>query len=105
MFGRGQGWLLAFALAGGLLMPTRLLAGPLLGSRSNHKADCPKSSYSPLHYWNPTLYRLRACVKTPTISNYASDRYPELPNPYQITPFPCPAAPPAALYGHHKAGY
>jgi hypothetical protein len=105
MFGKGRGWLMAWVFAVGLLTPTRLLAGPLTGLGSSKKAGCPPPSYSPLHYWTPAAYRLDAYLHQPKINQYATDRYPELPNPYQITPFPCPSVPPSALYGHYKAGY
>jgi hypothetical protein len=69
-----------------------------------HKTDCPKPSYSPLHYWVPSLYRANACIHGPKLSMYAPDRAPGLPARVQVIRFPCPAADPATFYSNRDCG-
>jgi hypothetical protein len=59
--------------------------------------DCPKPSYSPLHYWAPSLYRARAYTNPYPPGLYATDHFPGVPFGYNVQTFPCPAADPAAL--------
>jgi hypothetical protein len=63
------------------------------------------STYSHWHYWAPTLYRLRHERKTHLLSLYASDRYPWVPSPVVIVPYPQPAIPPGELYLHTGLPY
>jgi hypothetical protein len=95
-------WLVALVLSVGMLLPARAGAGWLLSHRN---PDCPASSYSPCHYWTPTLYRLHVACHGPKLNVYAVDRFPDVPINYQITPYPCPAAPPSAIpYGAGDIG-
>lgn len=95
--GRVQRFLLAWMLIPAFLIlaPTAIHAGPIFHP---HRTDCPKPSYSPAHYWTPSLFRINACIHGPRVDLYAPDRVPGIPPRYQIQPFPCPATDPATIY-------
>lgn len=59
---------------------------------------CPPVVYSPLHYWAPGLYRLRAWFHAPRISPYPVARCPHSTSSYEILTYPCPAEEPAVIY-------
>jgi hypothetical protein len=64
-----------------------------------HKAGCPKPSYSPLHYWTPSLCRAGAIIfHHPRESLYAPDRAPGIPARSQVIRYPCPQVDPTMLY-------
>jgi hypothetical protein len=90
-----------------LLTPASLLGGPEWNSR-----DCPRSEYSRLHYWTPTVYMVRAYIHPSNL-----DQYPPGPSSVYIPPtfetmrYRCPTAPagpttpyadPAGYYGRTK---
>src|SRR5262249_24057752 len=95
----------------GFIMPSTLLAGPYLGDWGwcwHQARDCPRGDYSPLHYWTPGLYKLRAYVHPSNVDQYPPGPTPPLPVPSQPTTYPSrtlPAAPtapyavPAASHG------
>jgi hypothetical protein len=58
---------------------------------------CPKPSYSPLHYWTPTLYSGASLLNPHPGYLYAQDRHPDVPKNVIRTPFPCPTALPVAV--------
>ena len=63
--------------------------GPWLGRR-----DCPRSEYSPLHYWAPGLYQVRAWVHPSNLDQYP----PGVPAPVnmEVTKSRCRTLPPMA---------
>jgi hypothetical protein len=88
-----------WSVAAVLLLVAAAQAEPRHGHRLGRWADCPPSLYSPLHYWAPTLIRVRDCLHQPTVSSYGEIR-PDITPSYQIIRYPCPAVDPAAIpYG------
>jgi hypothetical protein len=66
--------------------------------------DCPRSAYSPLHYWAPTWIRVRDCIRQPSVTSHLEIR-PEIPPTYQIIRYPCPEADPESIpYGVSHLG-
>ncbi len=58
--------------------------------------ECCRSSYSPTHYWAPTMFKCAFQHRHPLPSeSYPSDCFTNLPPTYQILPFPCRSAAPA----------
>jgi hypothetical protein len=96
MAGKTGRWFAALVLVAGLVTPARVRAGLIFGPRRGQDPDCPAGSYSPLHYWAPSLYTLRAQHHGSTAAMYAPVRYPHVPISYRITTFACPAINPAA---------
>jgi hypothetical protein len=92
--------LLAALLLAGLAAPAR--ADSLLGEHLRRHKNCPKPSYSPVHYWAPTLVRVRAHFHGPRVSPYVPDRHPGDPADMAIIKYPCPAVDPAALVGDRQ---
>jgi|ERR1043165_630784 hypothetical protein len=98
-----------------LLLPGTALAGPYFGDWGwcwHPAPDCPRRVYSPLHYWAPCLYQVRACVHPSTVDQYPPGPCPAVaPNfyfdPYRCrTTLPAPTAPyadPAGYYGRPVA--
>jgi hypothetical protein len=86
------------ALAG-LLLPVAAYAWHDEIPQHPPAPGCPAPSYSPVHYWLPSLHRVNACLHGPYAPTYAPDRFPGIPPTYLITRFPCPGVDPAALYG------
>src|SRR5262245_14227866 len=82
----------------GLLAPAPASAGPYFGEWGWcwHRApDCPRSSYSPLHYWVPGVYRLRACCHPSNLDQYAPGPRNAAAPGYDVQHYPCPSTPPA----------
>jgi hypothetical protein len=74
---------------------SRASAGPILdffGLGENN----PPSSYSPAHYWTPTVSRFNDCLHGPRLGVYAPDRHPEIATGNDILTFPSAVAAPAA---------
>ncbi len=85
-----------FALLLLALAPVPAQAGLLPG----HHDDCPRPSYSCLHYWAPALYRARNYCHPPQVGMHAPDRCLGVSPNYEIIKFPCPAVPPGGTpYG------
>jgi hypothetical protein len=93
----GRWWALP-VLAMALAFPASAGAGWLFGSSHKEKPDCPKPSYSKLHYWAPTAYRAGYHFHGTRLSPYAPDRFPDVPPSYRIIQYPCPAVDPATHY-------
>ena len=73
MAGKHGRWGTALLLWIGLLAPATALAGPYLGDWSwcwRPARDCPRGEYSPLHYWVPGLYKVRANVHPADLDQY-----------------------------------
>lgn len=87
----------AAAVVIALLTPALSWAGPYLGEWGWcwHRAkDCPRGAYSPLHYWAPELYKIRANVHPSNLNQFPPGPYPAVAPTFQTTKFPCPIAPP-----------
>jgi hypothetical protein len=95
MNGTRGGRLAGLVLGALLLAAGEGHAGPWFGW---HKADCPRPSYSPCHYWTPSLYRVNACLHGPHLSVYPPDRAPGLAPSYLINRYPCPVTDPTTFY-------
>jgi hypothetical protein len=86
-------WLACLVLMVGFLAPATSRAGWF------HDKDCQPSSYSRFHILTPQLWRLRA-HHGPKVELYAPLVHPEVPNSYQVLPYPCPYAYPREIpYG------
>jgi hypothetical protein len=82
----------------GLLVPAPALAGPFLGEWGwcwQPSRDCPRGDYSPLHYWAPTVYRVRACLHPSNLDQYPPGPHPPVPATYEYHRYCCPTTPPA----------
>jgi hypothetical protein len=77
-----------------LLIPAGTGASPMVGSRP--LPDYPPSSYSPWHYWAPTLYKLHQRLHGPEVGPHSLDSYPPGTSGF-------PAGPPASPAGNHAA--
>lgn len=75
-------------------MPASAWADPDCGTPRHRSPDCPRSMYSPLHYWAPTWYRLRATVHPSSLDQYPPGPFPTVPAPVEITRHKCRAIPP-----------
>jgi hypothetical protein len=76
-------WRMVLVLAGALIIPSPVLAGPYFGEWGwfwHPGPDCPRGEYSPCHYWVPEWYELRACCRPSNL-----DQYPPGPTP-PVTP-------------------
>ena len=90
-------WLAGLALAAGLAGPAAAGDKPVFSPGKVH--GCPAPSYSALHYWAPTLYRVRAWLNpNQPPSPYPPNRHPDLPASFFIQKYPCPAVDPAVQY-------
>lgn len=95
----------------GLMMPGAALAGPYFGDWGwcwHPARDCPRRDYSPLHYWAPTWYQVRAQVHPVNFDQYPPGPNACIPATIDYNRYPCrailpaPSAPyadPAAYYG------
>ena len=101
-------WRSALVLSLALLVPQIALADPDEVGPRIRLADRPRSDYSILHYWAPTLYQVRACVRPSYLDQYPPGPSPSVPatvefNHYKtraIPPYPSsPYANPASYYG------
>jgi hypothetical protein len=116
MTGRTGRRLTALVLLVGLLAPSPVLAGPFIGEWScwwRPAPDCPRGEYSHLHYWAPTVYKVRACVHPSMLDQYPPGPYPPVPLTYEFRKYCCPAGPgapttpyadPTGYYGRQVTG-
>jgi hypothetical protein len=90
------GWLTAVLLLT-LVAPNAALAGPYLGDWGwlwHPARDCPRGEYSPLHYWNPELYRARAFAHPSNLDEYPAGPIPCAEATYEISKYRCRSIPP-----------
>jgi hypothetical protein len=108
------GWAV-LGLALGLLSPRAAQAGPYFGEWGfwYHPHDCPRGSYSPLHYWAVDYYKLRAFCSPSYLDQFPPGPYPPVPPTFVYTKYRCPPvspaptapyADPAAYYGRSVTG-
>lgn len=94
---RARWWLAATLLLA--LVPLPVSAGPYLGEWSwcwHPARECSRGEYSPLHYWAPTLYKVRACVHPSSVDEYPPGPCPPVDPSFLAYKSPCQSAPPAA---------
>ena len=97
------------ALALGMLFSDPAYAGGCVSIFGWHVGrDCPRSDYSPLHYWVPEAYKLRAYVHPTSVDQYTAGPATPVEPAYETTRYRCrtlppapstPYADPAAYYG------
>ena len=56
--------------------------------------DCPRGDYSPLHYWTPQAYKLRAFVHPSNLDQYPPGPSEPVPAGYEWSEYRCPSLPP-----------
>jgi hypothetical protein len=98
MTGTHGRWRALLVLLLGLLAPTPALAGPFFGDWSwcwHPSPDCPHGQYSPLHYWAPGVYKVRACVHPSNLDQYPPGPTPPVAPSYQYSKYGCPSIRPA----------
>jgi hypothetical protein len=111
MRGKRGRWWTALVVLLGMLGPSQAQAGPFFGDWSwcwHQAKDCPRGQYSPLHYWAPDIYRVRACIHPSNLDQYPPGPFPPVLPSYLFIKYPCrsvppmpspPYADPAAYYG------
>jgi hypothetical protein len=97
MGGKTRGSWAGLVVLAALLGPAGARAEGPFGWWPWKKNACPRSSYSPCHYWTPEYYRVDAFWHP--LGNYmhAVDRHPEVPPDYRINQYPCPAVDPTVV--------
>jgi len=87
-------WRSAAALLVALMAPALALGQPECDGARHGRRDCPRTEYSPLHYWTPALYQVRACIRPSNLDQYP----PGVPTPVMIdmTKSRCRTLPPMA---------
>ena len=93
MVAKHRVWQLMLALV--LLTPGLTFAGPECEGQGAGSAACPRSDYSILHYWAPSLFQARAQLHNAS----RLDQYPPGPSPsvspsYEFNRYKCPSIPP-----------
>jgi hypothetical protein len=91
------GWRAPVVLWIGLLAPGTALAGPYLGDWGwcwHQDRDCARGEYSPLHYWTPGLYKVRAYVHPSNLDQYPPGPSPSVPASFETTRYRCRSIPP-----------
>ena len=91
-----NGWRTAWALCLGLLASGAALAGPEGGVCWQRWSDCPRSEYSPLHYWAPSLYPWRALVHPSNLDQYPPGPAPAVAPSFDVNRYRCRSIPPTA---------
>src|ERR1700681_3167735 len=96
--------MLVFAIG----LPGVALAEPECEGARHSRRDCPRSEYSPLHYWAPTLYQVRACIRPSNLDEFPPGPSSPVPALIDVTKYRCrsipptpssPYADPASYYG------
>jgi hypothetical protein len=98
MAGKLGCWRLVLVLCLGLAATGTASAGPFLGDWGwcwHQDRDCPHGAYSPLHYWAPGVYRVRACLRRPNLDQYPPGPYPTVPASFESYKSRCTTMPPA----------
>ncbi len=57
--------------------------------------DCPRSDYSPLHYWVPEWYKVRANVHPAHLEQYPAGPMAPVEPSIEVTRYRCRTLPPA----------
>ena len=110
MAGNYHRWGPKLVLCFSLMTPGVIMAGPLMGDWGlcfHSEEGCPRSEYSPMHYWTPCYYTIRMYVHRANL-----DHSPPGPSPYvqaniTTTKYPCMTAPamPSDPYANPAAYY
>jgi hypothetical protein len=97
---------LAFLMAG------PAWAEPECSPKQHGRRDCPRSEYCILHYWAPTVYQVRACIRPSYLDEYPPGPAEPVPASVEFTRHRCRTAPssptspyadPASYYGRPLA--
>jgi hypothetical protein len=101
--------ILAIAVVGLVsVAPGLALAEGECASTGHGRRDCPRSEYSIHHYWAPTLYQVRACIRPSYLDEYPPGPAEPVPASIDYTRYRCrttpstpssPYADPASYYG------
>jgi hypothetical protein len=112
MTDRHCSWRTALLLGLALVTPGIALAGPDSVWFRHSSRDCPRAEYSPLHYWAPSLYQVRACLRPSDLDQYPPGPFPPVPATFDVNKYRCrtipptptsPYADPASYYGRPVA--
>lgn len=112
MTDRHRRWRTALLLGLALVTPGIALADPDGGWLPHSRRDCPRTEYSLLHYWAPSLYQVRACLRPSDLDQYPPGPFPPVPATFDVNKYKCrtippiPSAPyadPASYYGRAVA--
>jgi hypothetical protein len=88
-------WLAGLVLSAALLAPALVCADPPCAAGDGHgRRDCPRSEYSRLHYWAPSLYKARACLFPSNLDQAPPGLGPDFPAPVEVNKYKCRANPP-----------
>jgi hypothetical protein len=109
MAGKNGRWCAALVLLLGLLAPSPVLAGPYFGDWGwcwHQSAGCPRGDYCPLHYWMPTIYRVRGWVHPSNLDQYPAGPSPAVAATYLFDRSGCIAKSPAPTFPYaDPSGY
>lgn len=101
MSGKVKGLVGAVVVGIGLLTASPASAIPF-GEWWMHKdPNCPRTHYSPCHYWMPRLYTLAAYCHPYLIYTFAKDLHPDLPLRFEPIKYRCPYIDPAIFSTHY----
>jgi hypothetical protein len=81
----------------GCLTCASATAGPFFGDGSwfwRPARDCPRGQYSPMHYWAPSAYQLRAQVHPSNLNQYPPGPSAGVPPSFAYECYRCPSLPP-----------
>jgi hypothetical protein len=104
-----QTWRLAvLVVVLGLVGADTALAGPYFGDGSwwwRPACECPRGAYSPLHYWAPSAYQLRAQVHPSNLDQFPPGPSPAVPPSYDFNSYRCRSIPatPTSPYANPEA--
>ena len=86
-----------------LVLCLMLLAAPITLADSDSgwfwhsRRDCPRGDYSLLHYWAPSLYQVRACVRPSYLDQYPPGPFPPVPASFDVNKYRCRSIPPIPM--------
>jgi hypothetical protein len=83
-----------------LLSAATSFAGPFFGEWDwswHPGCDCQRGAYSPLHYWGPWAYQLRAQVHPSNVDQYPPGPTPSVAPSYEREVYRCPSTPAAPM--------
>src|SRR5690349_20321895 len=92
----GLRWL-ALAMVVGMMAPMTATAGPYLGEWSwwwQPERTCPRGTYSPLHYFMPTAYQVRAAVRPAYLDQFPPGPADDIAPSFDTECYRCPSIPP-----------
>src|SRR5262249_15031909 len=82
--------------------PTVVRAGPIFDAVCHRQGDCPKPSYSPWHFWTPTLVRCYERRQGGVQEFYTPTSFPEVGGNTRLLQYPCPGVEPAVAANEYR---